>query len=52
VLVVRSGKTPRHALRDAVALMGDQKGAGIVLNEGQKAFTEGYYGYGTYGLER
>jgi exopolysaccharide/PEP-CTERM locus tyrosine autokinase len=52
VLVVRSGKTPRHALRDAVALMGDQKGAGIVLNEGQKAFTEGYYGYGTYGLDR
>jgi len=49
VLVVRAGQTPRSAVRDAVALMGKKKGVGIVLNEGEASFTEGYYGYGEYG---
>jgi exopolysaccharide/PEP-CTERM locus tyrosine autokinase len=49
ILVVRAGQTPRSAVRDAVALMGNKKGVGIVLNEGEASFTEGYYGYSEYG---
>jgi protein-tyrosine kinase len=49
VLVVRAGQTPRHAIRDALSLFGDQQTVGLVLNDGRPGLTEGYYGYGQYG---
>jgi exopolysaccharide/PEP-CTERM locus tyrosine autokinase len=52
LLVVRAGHTPQHAVRDAIALFGEQQAGGIVLNQGHAGFTENYYGYGAYGSER
>jgi protein-tyrosine kinase len=52
VLVMRAGHTPRHAVQDAVALLGPQQAGGIILNHvGGGEATGYYYGYGTYGVE-
>lgn len=52
VLVVRSGKTPRQAVLDAVDELGDDKDVSLVLNQGQVGHN-GYqdYGYGSYGSD-
>ena len=50
VLVMRAGHTPRHAVQDAVALLGAQQAGGIVLNHAGGRGTEYYYGYGSYGV--
>ena len=51
VLVMRAGHTPRHAVQDAVALLGAQQAGGIVLNHAGGRGTDGYYyGYGSYGV--
>jgi len=51
VLVMRAGHTPRHAVQDAVALLGAQHAGGIVLNHAGGRGTDGYYyGYGSYGV--
>jgi hypothetical protein len=49
VLVVRSGQTPRHAVKDAVELFDPEQAGGIILNQVAVAGGEGYYGYGSYG---
>jgi protein-tyrosine kinase len=49
VLVVCAGRTPRLAVQEAIACVGDHKPLGLVLNQSQMALSEGYYGYGTYG---
>jgi protein-tyrosine kinase len=54
VLVMRAGHTPRHAVQDAVALLGEQQAGGIVLNHVGGGGTDGYYGYygyGSYGVD-
>jgi protein-tyrosine kinase len=52
VLVVRAGKTPRRAVRDAVELVAEDKLTGLVLNEGRGSVSDGYYyGYGNYGAD-
>jgi protein-tyrosine kinase len=52
VLVMRAGHTPRHAVQDAVALVGPHQAGGIVLNHVGGGEAAGYYyGYGTYGVE-
>jgi exopolysaccharide/PEP-CTERM locus tyrosine autokinase len=52
VLVVRAGQTPQQAIREAIAMFDERQAGGIVLNQGHLGITEGYYGYGTYGLDR
>jgi exopolysaccharide/PEP-CTERM locus tyrosine autokinase len=50
VLVVRAGVTPRQAVLDAIALLGEGKRIGIVLNQVDAAVGDtSYYGYGKYG---
>jgi protein-tyrosine kinase len=53
VLVVRAGETPRQAVYDAIALLGENKALGVVLNyvdgRGDEAYYHGYGQYGTYG---
>jgi exopolysaccharide/PEP-CTERM locus tyrosine autokinase len=49
VLVVRAGLTPRQAVIDAIALVGESQAGGIVLNEARVGIMQSYYGYGTYG---
>jgi protein-tyrosine kinase len=51
VMVVRSGKTPRRAVRDALRFFDEQRPVGLILNDAQQGFTEGYYGYGYYGSD-
>lgn len=56
VLVVRAGKTPRHAVRDAVDLVEEDRLTGLVLNEGRGGLSDGYYygydnSYGTDGSQ-
>jgi exopolysaccharide/PEP-CTERM locus tyrosine autokinase len=51
VLVVRSGKTPRRAVQDALRYFDERQAVGLVLNDAQRGITEGYYGYGYYGYE-
>jgi exopolysaccharide/PEP-CTERM locus tyrosine autokinase len=48
-LVVRAGKTPEQAVRDAIAMLEPGQSGGVILNEGRVGLTEGYYGYGEYG---
>jgi exopolysaccharide/PEP-CTERM locus tyrosine autokinase len=48
-LVVRAGRTPHHALLEAIGHLGQGKSVGLVLNEGRASLTEGIYGYGAYG---
>lgn len=49
VLVVRAGKTPRHAVVEALAELDTDRSVSLVLNQGRRSLTEGLYGYGTYG---
>jgi protein-tyrosine kinase len=54
VLVVRAGRTPRHAVIDAVDSLGMENRVSLVLNQGRRGLAEGRYGYGygygsTYG---
>ena len=51
VLVVRAGKTPKGAVRDAVDLIDEEKLTGLVLNEGHGGLNDGYYGYENYGAD-
>ncbi|MDR2215314.1 MAG: CpsD/CapB family tyrosine-protein kinase [Nevskiaceae bacterium] len=46
VLVVRAGKTPRHAVVDAVESLGERVRVSVVLNQGRRGISEGRYGYG------
>jgi protein-tyrosine kinase len=50
VLVMRAGHTPSHAVQDAVALIGPEQAGGIILNHVGIGAGEGYYGYGSYGI--
>lgn len=50
VLVVRAGQTPRQAVLDVMATLGEDKRVGLVLNQGTRGPSSGYYGYG-YGDE-
>jgi exopolysaccharide/PEP-CTERM locus tyrosine autokinase len=50
-LVVRAGTTPRGAMREAVGMIDERQAGGIVLNQGHIGLTDGYYGYGTYGVD-
>lgn len=55
LLVVRAGKTPRHAMLDAINKLGEGKQVSLVLNQGQRNPFGGLYGYsdyGSYGVER
>ncbi|MEY4760425.1 MAG: hypothetical protein RLZZ200_281 [Pseudomonadota bacterium] len=45
-LVVRSGRTPRQAVLDAIGHIGEGRSVGLVLNQGRASFSEGLYGYG------
>lgn len=45
-LVVRSGRTPRQAVLDAIGHLGEGRSVGLVLNQGRASFSEGLYGYG------
>jgi protein-tyrosine kinase len=49
VLVVRAGETPRHAVQAAVGMVDEKQAGGLILNQVEVGFTEGYYGYGAYG---
>jgi protein-tyrosine kinase len=51
VLVVRSGRTLRQAVLDAVAHVGEGHNLSLVLNQGRMRFTQSSYRYGTYGSE-
>jgi protein-tyrosine kinase len=51
VLVVRAGYTPRQAVQDAIGLFDVQQSGGIILNQVQVSWVEGYYGYGSYGQD-
>jgi exopolysaccharide/PEP-CTERM locus tyrosine autokinase len=50
VLVVRAGRTPRHAVLDAVDLFAEDMRVSLVLNQGRRGLSEGRYGYG-YGAD-
>lgn len=50
VLVVRAGETPRHAVEAAIAMFDEKQFGGLILNQAKVGLTEGYYGYGTYGV--
>jgi protein-tyrosine kinase len=50
-LVIRSGKTPRAALQDALHMLDEHRTVGLILNEAQPSLVQGYYGYGYYGFE-
>jgi protein-tyrosine kinase len=52
VLVIRAGHTPRQAVQDAIGLFDAQQAGGIILNQVQVSPAEGYYGYGSYGIDR
>jgi protein-tyrosine kinase len=49
VLVVRAGETPRHAVQAAIGMFDEKQAGGLILNQVEFGFTEGYYGYGAYG---
>jgi protein-tyrosine kinase len=51
VLVVRAGRTPRHAVQEALDALGEHKNISLVLNQGRRSLLDGYYGhaYGQYG---
>jgi protein-tyrosine kinase len=50
VLVVRAGETPRHAVQAAMELFDEKQAGGVILNQVRMGSTEGYYGYGAYGI--
>lgn len=49
VVVVRAGRTPRGAVREAMELVDENKLTGLILNEGRGRVNDGYYGYDYYG---
>ena len=49
VMVVRSGRTPRKAVLDALAEIGGERSVSLVLNQGPTGFGGGYGAYGDYG---
>jgi len=51
VLVVRAGITAQQSVLDALALLGEGKSVGLVLNQSENAPLTGYGGYGS-GVER
>ena len=50
IFVVRSGKTPRDEIRDAIEQIGREKVLGIVLNDSEQSLKK-YYGYKKYRSE-
>ena len=46
VLVVCSGKTPRHAVLDALEQLDNRESVFLVLNQSHSSAAESYYGYG------
>ena len=52
VLVVRAGHTPRQAVQDAIGLFDVEKTGGIIMNQVKVSPADGYYGYGSYGIDR
>jgi receptor protein-tyrosine kinase len=49
VLVTEESRTPQHAVKEAVDLLGDNEIVGIVMNKGAKRTDgDGYGGYGYY----
>lgn len=51
-LVVRAGRTPRQAVKDAISLFGADQAGGIILNDVTTGGSDeyyGHYGYGSYG---
>jgi exopolysaccharide/PEP-CTERM locus tyrosine autokinase len=50
VLVVRAGETPRQAVQAAMEMFDEKQAGGVILNQVRMGRTEGYYGYGTYGI--
>jgi receptor protein-tyrosine kinase len=48
-LVVEAGRTPRDAVKDALAMIGDATVVGMILNKSPLARAAGYYGYKAYG---
>ena len=48
VLVVRAGQTPPQAVKDAVALFGEDHAGGVVVNAAAHSLNNRYYGYGAY----
>lgn len=49
-LVVRSGKTPREAVLEAIEKLGEGRNVSLVLNQGRPSITQNYYyGQGSYG---
>jgi protein-tyrosine kinase len=53
IMVVRAGKTPRHAVLQALEALADQERVSLVLNQGRRSLMDGYYGYayGQYGSD-
>jgi Mrp family chromosome partitioning ATPase len=51
VLVVRSGKTLRQAVLDAISHVGEGHNLSLVLNQSRMKFTQSYYHYGAYGSD-
>jgi exopolysaccharide/PEP-CTERM locus tyrosine autokinase len=49
LLVVRSGKTPRRAVLDALACIEPGKAVSLVLNQGRRSLVGDAYGYSKYG---
>lgn len=49
VVVVRSGKTPRQAVMDAISHVDKKKLQGFILNDARAATGNGYYNYSYYG---
>ena len=47
IIVVRAGKTPRHAISEVIEQLGKEKILGIVLNHSDQNMKK-YYGYGKY----
>ncbi len=52
VLVVQAGKTPQHAVHDAIACLGEGKPVSLLLNQSESVTESGYYyrdgSYGEY----
>ena len=48
VLVIRAGRTPVHAVQEAVALFDPQQAGGLILNQMAAGSSEAYYGYEAY----
>jgi protein-tyrosine kinase len=49
ILVIRAGRTPRHAVQEAAALIDPQQAGGLILNQMATESSEAYYGYEAYG---